>query len=446
MKAWPARAAPWLAAALGVAVTLTAFYPGYLSFDSADQWQQARHFAFTSLHPPLQAMLWHFVDRVWPGPGGMFVLQVLLYWSALALLVAQRRWRAPWQALGVLLLGFWPPLFGLLPHLWKDVPMGALLVLAAALASRDLRHPSEWTRAGVLGCLILACTLRHNAMLAVLPFAGWLLWRQDERGQWRQPRWRLAALTLVLTLGVQVLASLPERHPAVTRTDSVWSVVALWDMAAVSLREQRLIIPPGFVRGDFDLAQMQARFLPYSNTALYRDDAFRHSLFVPYRDDQRRALMQAWLRLPLEHPHAYFAHRLRLSALLFGFDQAALPDRLVLVPDVVALGDNPPVRANASALHQWLQQSLDALVDTPWFAGWLYLLASLPMALLAWHLRQQRDAQLAAVIMASALLYTLPLAVLAGSAEFRYLGWLVQATLLAACLLADKSTTNAETT
>ena len=171
MKAWPARAAPWLAAALGVAVTLAAFYPGYLSFDSADQWQQARHFAFTSLHPPLQAMLWHFVDRVWPGPGGMFVLQVLLYWSALALLVAQRRWRAPWQALGVLLLGFWPPLFGLLPHLWKDVPMAALLVLAAALASRDLRHPSEWTRAGVLGCLILACTLRHNAMLAVLPFA-----------------------------------------------------------------------------------------------------------------------------------------------------------------------------------------------------------------------------------------------------------------------------------
>src|SRR3546814_3708615 len=89
--------------------------------------------------------------------------------------------------------------------------------------------------------------------------------------------------------------------------DSPWSVVALWDIAAVSIAERQLQFPPGFARADVDLALLRERFLPYSNTSLYSDDAFRHSLFVPYSDGERARLLRSWLRLPFDHPRAYFA-------------------------------------------------------------------------------------------------------------------------------------------
>ena len=73
-----ARLAPWLAALAGWALVLWVFWPGYMSWDSAYQWWQARHDQFDSVHPPLLAMIWQLTDRVVEGPGGMFALQCAL--------------------------------------------------------------------------------------------------------------------------------------------------------------------------------------------------------------------------------------------------------------------------------------------------------------------------------------------------------------------------------
>ena len=435
MKASPARWTPWLAATAGLVLTMLVFYPGYLSFDSADQWQQARHASYNGLHPPLQAMLWHRVDRFWPGPGGMFTLQVMLYWATLALLVAQLKASAALRVGLVLLIGLWPPLFGLLPHLWKDVPMAALLVLASALLLHDLRRPALVTRVSVLGCLVLICALRHNALLAVVPLAGWLVWREVALRQWRLSTPLKLLATVLLSAALQWLAGLPARAPSVTPADSPWSVAALWDIAAVSLAENQLLFPPGFARADVDLALLRERFLPYSNTSLYIDDAFRHSLFVPYSDAQRTQLRRAWLQLPVEHPVAYFAHRARLSALLFGLHPGVLPDRMVLMPGIEPFADNPPISANQSKLNRVVQNGLNALIDTPLFAGWLYLLLSVALAVAAWRRRTQPQARLVLVLLASTLLYSLPLTLIAGSAELRYLIWLLQGGMVAALLL-----------
>jgi len=50
------RAAPWLAAALGLGAVLALFWPGYLSWDSAYAWWQARHADFDPTQPPVLAV------------------------------------------------------------------------------------------------------------------------------------------------------------------------------------------------------------------------------------------------------------------------------------------------------------------------------------------------------------------------------------------------------
>ena len=50
------------AAAMGLALTLYAWYPGYMTFDAAYQYWQVRHFEFTTHHPPLMALIWYHLS------------------------------------------------------------------------------------------------------------------------------------------------------------------------------------------------------------------------------------------------------------------------------------------------------------------------------------------------------------------------------------------------
>ena len=103
----------------------------------------------------------------------------------------------------------------------------------------------------------------------------------------------------------------------------------------------------------------------------------------------------------------------------------------MLQPAIVPLRDNPAVAPPSGGLHRLVQPRLDSLVDTPVFAGWLYLLLSFGvLAFTAIRRRGPHDG-LAAAVAASGLLLALPLLAFAPSADFRYLAWMVAASLMA---------------
>lgn len=435
------RLAPWLAALLGLAVSLGVFWPGYMSWDSAYQWWQARQNAFDSVHPPLMAMIWQLSDRVVEGPGGMFALQAALLWSALALFAAALPLRPGLRAAIVLGLGFWPPLFALLPHVWKDLWTLAGFAWALALLAQDLRAPHRGWRLAALLALAFACAFRHNAITGALPLLAWIGWRELTLRRPKAPSLGQAAravlIGIVLAVPVWALASLPSLDARVKHTEKVWSVVTLWDAAAVSLAEGALVYPPELVDPALTLDELRGKFVDYSNTSVYETGKLRHSFDGPYTPAQREALDALAWSLPREHAPAYFAHRWRLTQLLLGWDRAGLPDGLVLMPGLHQYNDNPPVAPQSSALHARTLAALQSLVDTPLFAGWIYLLAcAVVLAVGIARMARVPRAGLAAAVAASSLAYALPLALASGSAEFRYLAWPVLATLAALILIA----------
>lgn len=435
------RLAPWGAAALGLTLVLYVFWPGYMSWDSAYQWWQARHDRFDSVHPPLMAMIWQLTDRMIEGPGGMFALQCALLWSALALFAAALPVQPVWRALVVLGIGLWPPLLGLQPHVWKDLWTLAGFAWALALMAQELQAPHRGWRAGALLALVFACLFRHNALTGALPMLVWLVWRETivlRPGDGaRQRVYRTVAGTAVISAALIGAPVAVNQLPQVRHTDSVWSVVTLWDAAAVSLAENRLVYPPELVDPTLTLAELRGKFVDYSNTSVFETGKLRHSFDGPYTPAQREALQALALSLPIEHTAAYAAHRWRLAQLLYGWDRAGLPDGLVLMPGLHAYGDNPPLAVERSALHDHVLAGLLRLVDTPLFAGWLHLLLCVGVIVFAWWRGSGRPASgLAAVVAASSLLYALPLALVSGSAEFRYLAWPVLATLAALLLAA----------
>ncbi|WP_220396305.1 hypothetical protein [Arenimonas terrae] len=437
---WP-QLAPWIAALAGLALVLAVFWPGYMSWDSAYQWWQARHDRFDSVHPPLLAMIWQLTDRVVEGPGGMFALQCALLWSALALFAAALPVRPIWRALIVLGFGLWPPLLALQPHVWKDLWTLAAFAWALALMAEELRTPHRGWRVSAVVALVFACAFRHNAITGALPLLLWLCGRElSVHRPLRHPRLAVVALASTLTLLVALVAALPARDGRVRHTESIWSVVTLWDAAAVSLAENRLVYPTELVDPTLTLDELRGKFTDYSNTTVFETHKLHHSFDGPYTPAQRKALRQLALDLPTQHTRAYAAHRWRLAQLLYGWDRAALPDGLVLMPGLHAYGDNPALAVERSALHERALAGLLALVDTPLFAGWIYLALCAGVIALAWRRSRVTDdadagrTGLAAAVAASALMYALPLALVSGSAEFRYLAWPVLATLAALVL------------
>jgi hypothetical protein len=412
-----------------------------MSYDSAYQWQQGRLGQYHDGHPPVMAMLWGVVDRVVPGPLGMFVLQALLFWTVLAGIGAGIAWPPLWRAVLVLAWGLWPPIFGLVAHVWKDVWTMALFALAVWALQVELRRPSAWLRAAALGALLLGCAFRHNAISGALPLVAWWAARTLRAHALPAGRagWRVLGLTLAAALLLQLGAGLPARHSAVTRIRAVWSPVALWDMAAVSLREGWLMFPPGFATPELTLYELQDYFSDYSATTIFQTGHLRTTLYSDHSAEDVHRLLLAWLRLPLDHGRAYAAHRLRLSAMLFGWDRAGRPDFQVFAPVRYELPGNPQIRYSPSRAQRYAMGGLTRLSRTALFAGWLYLLLAFATAVVAGSLAARGmalpQAGLAAAVALSCLTYSLPLVFVAGSVEFRYLAWPVLAALLAPPLL-----------
>ncbi|GIX37234.1 MAG: hypothetical protein KatS3mg127_0473 [Silanimonas sp.] len=424
-------ALPWLAAALAMGGYFLLFTPGHYSFDAAYQWWMARHGEFHSTHPVAMTWLWRGSAALLPDPQGFFALQLAFVGAGLALVASALPWSRGVQALVVLGFAAWPAIGGLLPQVWKDVwLLGALLLACGALLHGERRPHIGW-RALALLMLAFATALRFNALTGVLPLLAWLLVQQRRAaeaaagGPVPARRW-LWPLPLVLLLAGLPGALTPQRVvPA-------WPYVALWDLVAVGLETGRLDIPPSLLAEGATPAAFAPHFRADSNTSTLASGLTRYSEARLLEPGEASALLRAWLCLPLREPAAWARHRLRLAGHLLGGSASPRDPRLMLMPGIVPLRDNPLIAPNSSPWAGRLQAFWERSTATPVFEGRWYLLLALAVAGLAVWRRQGP----ALAIAASALALALPLLLVAPSAEFRFLLWTVAAALLSALLLA----------
>src|SRR5262249_59005271 len=130
--------------AAGYALTMLAFYPGYLTNDATYVYGFMQEWRFGDWQSPLMSMLWWVIDPIAPGPGSMFLLIATLYWLGFAVLAfAVGRRQATLGAL-IPLLALVPPAFMLLSMIWRDVLFGAAWLLAAAIVYAGTVAARPW--------------------------------------------------------------------------------------------------------------------------------------------------------------------------------------------------------------------------------------------------------------------------------------------------------------
>jgi hypothetical protein len=421
-------------ACAGFALTLYIAAPGFMAMDSGDQLEQARKFAFRDDHPVALALIWHYTDRVIPGPLGLMILIAGLYWGGLAAIFAVLPGALLPRVIGFLIIALHPPSFSNLPAVWKDTLMqGALVAAIPFLLPGGSRFRAvRYCLAMVL--LVLGIGARHNAAAAVWPLLAMPLVAHPSlralRVGWR---WLVGStVAVIVTLGLTI--GLGKTLAPLSQRTEFWQTVPVFDLAGMSIASGELLVEPesGVLTPGMGVREIRYKYHPQWMNSLYYCLPFAGKRCVPlfrrvFDPERLSHLTRNWWTAIAAHPGAYLAHRSKVSrgvlAITGGAPGIYYADRER--PYTHFARDYPPPK-RVFRLMAWL----DRQVQTFWFRPWLYLglcTALLPIA----FLRHARGGSALPVAVAlSGLSYMLGVLVSAGSSDYRYSVWMILCSML----------------
>lgn len=428
----PSSRAHHLFPLLCLALTVGAFHPGHLSFDSSYQFWQARTGEFSNVSPVAMTWLWSLVNRVWPGGGGMFLLNVVMFWSGVWLIACTLYSRPLHRVAATLVVAGVSPVPMILSHVWTDSALIACLTLASALILHAAERRDRIPLYGAIPLLLYGGLIRHNALPALIPLLAWwvVVFARTGSSRTRLTAKRLLPAVLVAALAVFGLGRALDSRLVVHRVSTI-GITQVWDLTAISLATGTMLLPDFVLPPGVTLDQLREKYSPYTCVPLYAPPhAIRDGLAMPFTASENTRLWEAWLDAVGRHPAAYAAHRFAVTRALFSRYRNDRPSDLGYIPHVVQYRDNPAVAPNDSLLHRmalaWYERTVGWWISAPA----PYILLAIVCALLAWRSRGNLRADFALAMAASGLLYVAPMPLVAPSAELRYSGWLFAAATM----------------
>ncbi|OGN91234.1 MAG: hypothetical protein A2Y88_06320 [Chloroflexi bacterium RBG_13_48_10] len=150
-----------------------AFFPGVMSFDSVNQWDQIATFKITNLHPAFHTILEWLLTRIWYSPAMISLFQIVLASLVIGygLSSIQKSSRLPGTILVALVfLISANPLVGVMDvTLWKDVIYSFAILLLTIFLFMIIRSDGVWI-VKPLHFSLLGSTL---AIIWLTRFNGW---------------------------------------------------------------------------------------------------------------------------------------------------------------------------------------------------------------------------------------------------------------------------------
>ena len=306
--------------------------PGFASFDTAYQWWMGRHSVFSTLWPPSYLVTFSAFGSFSPlieAPTVWFLLNVALV-SASAAVIAFFCARTHVGGVATFFaLAASPVVWLLLPHVWSDVGLVAMLLFAVASLCAETAYYEDTPSRSIAHwacfiCLFVAVGIRHNALLAVAPllFAWVMLAIPQVRRMASCARRHVTAVLISTFLTVTFFAvhSGIAKRLAVERSDT-WAITAIWDLQAISVATGRVQIPLS-ISPDTDLTDLRTSFDPVNAVTLYgKSRAHWANATTGLSNHQSSDLIAAWRSAVQSAPREYFAHRWFVIMAMMGVSQ-----------------------------------------------------------------------------------------------------------------------------
>jgi hypothetical protein len=431
--------------------TLAVYYPGFMSFDSVYQLRLAREGVTDNGNPPMMSYVWRVVDRIIPGPGGMLILNAGIFWFSLAAIAATLFSSTPWRIAVLLFCGLWPPIFGLLGTIWKDVGMHAFFLgaIASTLHAQEKRRPVWLLLSGLF--IWMASSYRHNAVVASVPLillnvciAARLLNNPTSRWARRLQPQRARGVFIALVTGlvcIILFSTVSAVNNYGVQDVQLWRAILIHDLVGISTCADANVLPEEITRQSrVDLRELKQIYVGHHLASIFNPGA---RALVGSADPTSTAVIQAggvsgevvfrrWFNAILDHPGCYLYHRGQIAAKLLVVEPGE-----PWYPFHVGIETNPyGITFTPSRLFQSVRGWLHfAATATFLYSAWIYHVLLIVFLLAAVILRLRYSGIVLAVA-ASGILYALTNLIMAGSGDFRYNNWLIGGCCLCLCFTA----------
>jgi hypothetical protein len=422
-----ARIAIIALATAGFALSLAAFYPGYMSIDAEWVYKAIRG-GLGDWQSPVMSVLWRIIDPIAPGSMSMLLLMLLLYWSGFALVALTVAYTASWLGILTMLLAFTPPAFFFTGLIWRDILFADLWLFAAALTYATVSRPAalRWPAQTLAMMLVaLGVLLRPNAIIAAPLLAAYVVW--PSAFHWK----RVAALLIPgIVAGYGLVHTVYYTILEVKRENPLHAVFA-FDLGGIS-----------YYSGQ---NQFPVAFTPEQTAMLFTDTCYNPERWDYYwhiapcdfvmrrlerKDDMifgTPRLVEAWRHAVLSNPLAYLKHRLNFMRTFLSRDVLLIPVLDLNLPSRQVHVQNPLFMAMIAV--QNVLQPLWLLSLGFWLA------VAIVVCAFAWPLRMTHAGAFALGATGSGIAYVLSFLPFGVAADFRYGYWCVLAGLTGAVVV-----------
>lgn len=421
------RYAPiWIAFVFTVAILIVC-YPGFMSYDSLRTLEEARTQVRGGIFPAMPVYLMRLADFGGHGPTVLLVVQNFIVLLSLALILrflAVRWWTA---LLAMMLTLAMPVALGVMFVVWKDVTTTAPLLLALVLIYWASRNPAApgvpWAKWGSMLLLIVATLVRFNAFSATAVIAGyWTLSFYPMRNRMSQVCIFLAAL---LSMGASNKIVNGYTFPNFGRLapNDLAFVVMNYDLVGISKWSGESLLPVTPLGNQTPKAKISDINSIYNSLGVVHINAANQVLGNPVKltvpGYTNRDILRMWMYAIEKHPGAYIRYRLDLFEETIGAKPYATfePTHFGKV-DANELG----IKFEDRFVTQMVLSYVEAASATTLGKPWSFLLFSIFSCVVLLRLRTipRHFKTLGAVAFIAAATYLLPLFIMAGTGEVRY--------------------------
>ncbi len=424
-----------LLSAGGFCADLYAFWPGFMSPDTMDQFKQALHNSYSTWHPPTMAAFWRLLMGFKVGPEPMLVFQLLLLWGAFAVLLDILLQRAVFAAPLLLLLFCSPFVQNIAGNVWKDLHMSFSWLLAFSLMLQAYLKSERLKPVISAFCLLLiiyGTWVRLSGFPGTVPLL-YFWWRLSTGAPFARRPWVAGLAALLLCLGILKLESFFSKQVLHAKKDHFEYKLIMHDLSGLSIRSKELCFPsmitqhPGF---DYDYIVSHYSVVSFDNIWWNPD----HKNLMPnLTEEQHAELYSFWLRAIRTHPKEYLRMKAE-GSLYFMRIRNSGSHFMIMFPHIM------PNNFGFSYQPNWLGEKIltgvDVRFEKSYMRPWFWLLVNAALFLLCFAPKLKPHRELFLVINASAFFYlAIHFFVYPADTDFRYFYWYSLILSLAAILV-----------
>lgn len=151
-------------------IALLSFFPGIMSIDGNNQWQQVVSNTIINNHPFFSTFVWWILSKIWFSPASLMLLQIILLstvWTSICNIIGKDT-KILKKVIYTILVCFIPIIFMYAITAWKDVIYSYMLLLLALMLYVGIKTEfkySYWDIFIISLCLVLIASYRYNGII-----------------------------------------------------------------------------------------------------------------------------------------------------------------------------------------------------------------------------------------------------------------------------------------